>query len=307
MELTSINSEAPALVAQALWVDNAGTSFYAFDGGVSGTLPFNELPPPPPNELWQFTPSGNSGHWSLVDPLASSIFSGLIRGYHGIYTSGAGLGFALGGAENYATTNEIGASTLTNEISASTFRIPGMVMYNITSQNWYNVSASGYSPDGVAMDGAAQFVPSFGPAGLLFVFGGSLANNIFPGTDEVSIFEPISQQWSSQEVSGAKPSSVLSPCVVGAQGDNNTYEVKNDRNLTETEAYKPTHRFFCMVALAKTPMLQSLKARSTCFPCRPSIGRNKTLHPNMAVGSTVAISLGIDKWSRSAAWWQMFP
>lgn len=243
MELASINSEAPALVSQALWVDTAGTSFYAFDGGVSWALPSYELPPPPPNELWQFTPSGNSGHWSLMDPLASSNFNGLIRGYHGIYASSAGLGFALGGIENAATTNETGAS-----------RIPGMVMYNITSQNWYNVSASGYSPDGVAMDGAAQYVPSFGPAGLLFVFGGSLANKIFPGTDEVSIFEPISQQWSSQEVSGAKPSPVLSPCVVGAQGDNNTYEVMNDRNPTETEAYKPTHRFFCMVALAKTPM-----------------------------------------------------
>lgn len=298
MELTSITSEAPALVAQALWVDTLGTSFFAFDGGVSWSLPSYELPPPPPNQLWQFTPSGNSGHWSIVDPLASSNFTGLIRGYNGIYASGAGLGFALGGLENRATTNGIGAST---------FRIPGMVMYNITSQAWYNVSAAGYSPDGIAIDGAAQFVPSFGPAGLLFVFGGSLDTNIFPGTDKVSIFEPTSQQWSSQEVSGAKPSSVLSPCVVGAQGDSNTYEVTNRRNLTEPEAYKPTHRFFCMVVLAKTPMLQSLKARSMCFPCRLSIGRNKTLHPNMAVGSTVAISLGTDKWSRSAAWWQICP
>ena len=86
------------------------------------------------------------------------------------------------------------------------------------------------------MNGAAQFVPSFGPAGLLFVFEGSVFNNILPGTDSVSIFDPISQQWSSQEVTGAKPSPVLSPCVVGAQGDNNTYEVKNDRNLTVTVA-----------------------------------------------------------------------
>ena len=238
--------------------------------------------------------SGKSGDWSLVGPPASSNFTTLIRGYFGIYTSGGGLGFALGGIENTATNKAF-------EVNSGSFPIPGMVMYNITSQDWYNVSASGYSHDGVAMNGAAHFVPSFGPAGLLFVFGDSVANGTLPGTDGVSIFDPISQQWSSQEVSGAKPSSVLSPCVVGAQGDNNTYEVKNDRNLTVTKAYKTTYRFFCMAALLRTPMIQSPKARSTFFPCGPSIGRNKTLHPNMVVSCTVAMSLGIDKWSRSAA------
>ena len=290
MELTSIHSEAPALVSQALWVDTAGTSFYAFDGGVSYSLPPYELPPPPPNELWKFTPSGSSGGWSLVNPLASSNFTRLIRGYGGIYASSAGLGFALGGYESIGTSNSIS--------SGSEFPIPGMVIYNFTSQNWYNLSALGYSDGGVAAHGAAQFVPSFGPSGLLFVFGGSVAGNILPGTDSISIFEPMSQQWSSQEVSGDKPSSVVSSCVVGAQGDNNTYEVYNDRSLTVIQAYKPTHRSFCMVALVKTRMLQSLKARSMCSRCRPSIGRKKTSHPNMAAGSTVAMSLGVDKWSR---------
>ena len=281
------------MVGQALWADPAGTSFYAFDGGISWTLPSYELPPPPPNELWQFTPSGNSGHWSLVDPLASSNFTGVIRGYYGIYAVGAGLGFALGGLETRATTTAIN--------DESQLLIPGMVMYNITSRSWYNLSALGYSDGGVAANGAAQFVPSFGPAGLLFVFGGSVASNILPETDSVSIFDPISQQWSWQEVSGAKPFSVINPCVVGAQGDNNTYEVNNVRSLTVTKAYKPTHRYSCMAALVKTPVLQSPKAWYTYFPCRPSIGRNKTLHPNMAAGSTVAMSLGIDKWSQSAA------
>ena len=231
MELNTIHSEAPALVAQALWVDPSGTSFYAFDGGISYSVSLSERPPPPPSEIWQFIPSGISGDWSLVSPPASSNFTTLIRGYQGTYTYGAGLGFALGGLEN-AATNE--AIDVNSELS---FQIPGMVMYNITSQDWYNVSTSGYSQSGGSVNGAAQFVPCFGPAGLLFVFGGSVANEIFPGTDGVSMFDPISQQWSSQEVSGAKPSSVLSPCVVGAQGDNNTYEVKNDRNLKMTKAY----------------------------------------------------------------------
>ena len=293
MELTFTHSEAPALISQALWVDSSGTSFYAFDGGLSYLLQLHEQPPPGPNQLWQFTPSGRSGDWSLVGPPATSNFTSLVRGYYGIYTYGAGMGFALGGMEGAATNNAIEAGT--------SVLIPGMVMYNITSEDWYNVSASGYSYGGSAMDGAAQFVPPFGPAGLLFVFGGSVANGVLPGTDRVSIFDPTSQQWSWQEVSGATPSSVLSPCVVGARGDNNTYEVKNDRNLTVTTAYKTIYRSFCTAALLKIPMIQSPKARSTFFPCRPSIGRSKTPHPSMAVGCTVAMSLVIDKWFRSAA------
>ena len=300
MELTSTHSEAPGLVGQALWVDPSGTLFYAYDGGGSSSanVPRSERPPPPPNELWQFNPSGKSGNWSLVAPPASSNFTSLIRGYNGIYTSGAGLGFASGGVENSETNDAI------EMFGGSSFLILGMVMYNITSGDWYNVSASGYSYGGVAADGVAQFVPSFGPAGLLFIFGGSvgsIANEVLPGTDSVSIFEPISQQWSSQDVSGAKPSSVLSPCVVGAQGDNNTYEVKNDRNITVNTAYKTICRSFCTAALPRIPMIQSPKAQSMFFPCRPSIGRNRISHQNMAVGCTVAMSLGIDKWSRSAA------
>ena len=293
MELTSTHSDAPALIAQALWVDPSGTSFYAFDGGISYSIALSAQPPTPPNELWQFNPSGMSGNWSLVDTPAWSNFTTLIRGYKGIYTSGAGMGFALGGLENSATNNAIE--------DESSSQISGMVMYNITSGDWYNVSASGYTYDGVAQNGVAHFVPSFGPAGLLFVFGGRVANSILPGTDSVSIFDPISQQWSSQEVSGAKPSSALSPCVVGAQGDNNTYEVMKNRNLTVVTAYKTTYRSFCTAALLKIPMIQSPKARSTFFPCRPLIGRNKTSHPSMAVGCIVAMSLGIDKWSQLAA------
>lgn len=213
--LTSIHSTAPTLVSQALWVDPSGTSFYAYDGGLSYELP---IPEAPPNQLWQFTPSGNSGNWSQVGPPASSNFTTLVRGYAGIYTSGGGLGFALGGVENGATTNSFqGTGGLAS--------IPGMVMYNLTSQEWYNISASGYSNSGVATQGAAHFVPSFGPAGLLFIFGGSVANETLIGTDSVSIFDPFSQQWSSQEVSGTKPSPVVDPCVVGVQGDNNTYEI----------------------------------------------------------------------------------
>lgn len=292
MGLTSIHSTAPTLVSQALWVDPSGTSFYAYDGGLSYELP---IPEAPPNQLWQFTPSGNSGNWSQVGPPASSNFTTLVRGYAGIYTSGGGLGFALGGVENGATTNSFqGTGGLAS--------IPGMVMYNLTSQEWYNISASGYSNSGVATQGAAHFVPSFGPAGLLFIFGGSVANETLIGTDSVSIFDPFSQQWSSQEVSGTKPSPVVDPCVVGVQGDNNTYEVRYNHNRTVTKAYQIIYRFSCTAATLLTLRPQSPKALFMFFLYQPSTGRNKTLHLDLGVTCTVVMSLGTDKWSRSAVW-----
>ena len=194
----------------------------------------------PPNQLWQFAPSGNSGNWSQISPPASSNFTTLVRGVRAIYASGGGLGFALGGHQSKGT-----STGLTGFVP-----IPGMVMYNTTSQEWYNVSASGYSNSGVTLDGAAHFVPSFGPAGLLFVFGGTVSEDVLPGTDSVSMFDPISQQWSFQKVSGTKPSPVVSPCVVGVQGDDKTYEVshipvelwmKADGILIDISVRRPRH------------------------------------------------------------------
>ncbi len=108
-----------------------------------------------------------------------------------------------------------------------------MVIYNSTSQDWYNVSAVGYSEQGTSMYGVVQFVPSFGPAGLLFVLGGEVSG---PGTynggpllsfDSVSIYDPVAQSWQQQTASGYKPPPCRDACVVGLQGDSDTYEVSS--------------------------------------------------------------------------------
>lgn len=198
-------------------MDPAGSFLYAYDGGLSGSSDYTR-PEVPPNQLWKFGTSAESGDWSLVNPSASSNFSDLVRTYYGTYTYGNGFGFALGGF--IADSSTLGGAVT-----------PGLVIYNITSQNWYNVSALGYSQSGASVNGAAHFVPSFGPAGLLFVLGGSIGNRILPGLDEIYMFDPISQQWSAQKASGTQPSAATWPCVVGAQGDNDTYEVRRRNHV----------------------------------------------------------------------------
>lgn len=47
-------------------------------------------------------------------------------------------------------------------------RIPGIVIFNETSKEWFNASTRDFTYNGLAIQGAAPFVPNFGPEGLLF-------------------------------------------------------------------------------------------------------------------------------------------
>ena len=169
--------------------------------------------PPSPNELWQFIPDGAAGAWLQVTAPPSSNFSTLTRTTDGIYASGNGLGFALGGHVDQWTV--AGAKV--------PFNVSGMVVYNLTSQQWYNISSTGYSFESGISEGQGLFVPSFGPAGLLFVFGG-IAGNSYATFDYAYMYEPISQQWKWQKTGGSIPAGVTRPCAVGVDSGNGTYE-----------------------------------------------------------------------------------
>ena len=204
---------------EALWLDVDGKTFYAYNGGYSYSVQISEEAPLS-NQLWQFTPSGSYGSWELFAPDPTANFSLLARAQAGLYASGSGLGFALGGSENAGTEYAWNAGGM---------NIPGMIMYNSSTLQWLNISSTGYSYDGSATNGAAQFVPDFGPEGLLFVFGGYAASNLVP-FDTAFMFEPTTQQWRTQKVSGTPPSPVANPCVVGIAGDKGTYEVSRPRS-----------------------------------------------------------------------------
>lgn len=137
---------------------------------------------------------------------------------------GGGLGFAIGGQEDEGTNQVYG-------VNGATVNAPNMVVYNTSSQEWYNVSTRAISYYGTAQYGMAQFVPSFGPVGLLFVLGGQAVSgdtNSDPyfSFQNLSFYEPVSQTWKFQTASGQFPQEVVTPCVTGVDGDNGTYEVR---------------------------------------------------------------------------------
>jgi hypothetical protein len=212
--LNKILKDGPPVVNQGIvWLDVSEKSFYAYDGYTSEST--GVIAQPGPNALWQFLPNGaGGGIWTSVAAPSNTNFSQLSRCFAPAYASGEGLGFALGGVQDGQT------------IAGYTEAYPtGLVIYNTSSETWLNISALGYSSDGTSARAAAHFVPSFGPNGLLFVLGGQVGYSAtYVSTSSVNFFDPVSQQWKIQAVSGT-PSETS--CVVGAPGDNGTYEVGN--------------------------------------------------------------------------------
>lgn len=217
-----------SLGGAALWPSAAGDSFYSYNGGLSYATQIYDKQDPKENTLWEFVPGTNGiGTWTLQAPSPDGNFTNLSRTRDALQTGYNGLGFAVGGLQMASTDFDLGSGAM---------EVPGMVMYNDSTQQWWNVSTTGYSYDGTAQGGAAVFVPSFGPEGLLFVLGG-FANGALASFDYVFMFEPLSQQWRKQQVSGTPPAPVGAPCAVGVPGDEGTYEVSHG-------SFPPTPRLF---------------------------------------------------------------
>lgn len=87
--------------------------------------------------------------------------------------------------------------------------VPGLVMFNMSSNSFSNISADGYSTYGAAYHGIAQYAPNFGSEGLVLFFGGQTSD--LDGVDisspkrpmsQIGIFDPSTQSWYSQTASG---------------------------------------------------------------------------------------------------------
>lgn len=96
------------------------------------------------------------------------------------------------------------------------------IVFNSSSETWSNVTtqdAKLFQPETEGYGGVlTHFVPTFGTEGLLF------ALHSVETEGQVYIYEPVTQKWYVQVVSGELPDMSLG-CLVGAEGDTGTYEV----------------------------------------------------------------------------------
>jgi hypothetical protein len=171
------------------------------------------------NSIWALNPDGNgAGTWSQQYSSSDSIWKSLNWPYYGSIAASSTTGYSLGGGVLYG-----------NMLQA----ITGMVELDFESSQWSNITTAGqYSSSGMSTDGAAQFVPSFGKAGILVLLGGSAPLSSFDAgiklrsMSNITIYDPSSKLWYSQTATGDVPASRSDICIVGAQSTNSsTYEM----------------------------------------------------------------------------------
>lgn len=109
--------------------------------------------------------------------------------------------------------------------------IAAMVSYDMKTKT---LSKSSFQmaipPTGTLRDARAEYVPQFGPNGLIFVLGGvtfnaELAPDHMLDLTNITFFDPRTGQWLWQKTSGNAPRNRQSFCMVGVTGQAGTYEL----------------------------------------------------------------------------------
>lgn len=194
--ITSIVKDIPTFDSGTLWLNALGNVFYQYNGGVSGAQ--QPQPDVHPNQLWSYALNGQSVRWTNATNIA---VSNIERVQEATSAPGNGVGFALGG---YQAAQTLATITTGNQY------VGGMIVFNSTAQTWNNISSfGGYT---YSSRGAGHFVPSFGPAGLFTPFGGLSQASSVLALDYATMYEPTTQTWRRQRVSGDIPPDKESMC-----------------------------------------------------------------------------------------------
>lgn len=145
--------------------------------------------------------------------------------------------------------------------------------------------------------GATHFAQPFGPEGLLIFIAGAaprdgLGDKVLLDTDSVQIYEPVSQKWKTQAVTGSPPLSCVKPCVAGALGDEGSYEVRYALPSQGVVANRLFRRFSstaALIAQAETTLWHW--DRSMFCLCQRLIGRRPITIPNLCAGDIRVVFL----------------
>lgn len=210
-------SGVPHLVQGGLWVDeDAGALYTGFAGSSSDFGDGAEQP----QGLWSFEPgSGDDtdGTWTNLNDTTDSFFTTGKRPFGAPVASGNGTAFLLGGLDVFGK-----------------YHVPvsGLISYSFSNQTLSNTSVSA-STDGFLQMGSMQYVPNFGPAGILVSAGGNhgyvkssgeWASN-WQAFDTVQVLDIASGTWYDQVTTGNVPPFRMQYCMAGAASSNRTYEI----------------------------------------------------------------------------------
>ena len=217
---------APNLNNPSLWYHESEDLIYSGFAGWNSS--FGDGPNLPPFSLWTFKPDGTgSGAWNQIIPAQSSVWTGLTRPGIPLMAFDSTSAWVLGGT----TSAWIGGA-------ASQNLIPGMVQFDMGSRLFSNFSVQCCNAIGSIYQGALQYVPSFGPAGIHIAMGGRhrTADDDDDGSKSlidfgtVSVFDPAKREWWNQTTTGSRPSPRVEFCTAGVNSTNGTYEMSDSQD-----------------------------------------------------------------------------
>ena len=188
------------------------------------------------HDVRQFTLNGNSGSWSGSAPPVNSLFKPVrTAGGYGAFDDAHG--YILSGLTT--PQNDLIWTPYDGGGGVNLSTVPGLLTYNMVNKTWSNNSVPWLEAStGAAAFGRMQYVPNFGPKGVLIVLGGERGSvdltwegdGFFSlGMDLVNVYDISSKTWYSQRATGSTSDAIPSKrnlfCIAGADSGNGTYQI----------------------------------------------------------------------------------
>ncbi|KAK4032433.1 hypothetical protein C8A01DRAFT_20491 [Parachaetomium inaequale] len=216
----TISKPGPSLGKATLWTDTAAGRFYTWGGMWSRGLNMTR-----PRGIWRFdADKSGGGAWSLETPTNFALFIGLHPGEQGAFAHTNNTGFLIGGLASGWT--ELGRGPAE--------ALPGMVTFDMETKIFRN-GTTNYSPFDTLVGATAQYIPSYGPNGLILVLGGHapLVGKEYSLDDappfdlqNLTFFDPSTKEAYWQESTGDIPPSPRTLfCTVGFQVPGGGYDI----------------------------------------------------------------------------------
>lgn len=222
-----------------LWHDRKRNEIFSFggeesylDSGSSNAsyAPFVD------RSTYKFLPTNDGrGTWTLNSSHSDPPFSepGLTRSFGGVSAQSDTSAFWLGGyASNHSSDVYRDAGIL------DFIPTPGLVTYEFAAGAWTNTTLDPSLPLGIpngSVEWAGmEWLPKFGPNGMLVIWGGETTTNLsmyLPTTlmrpmNNIALYDPVEKLWYAQQISGIAPSVRSRFCSVSASdpspGSNST-------------------------------------------------------------------------------------
>ena len=213
---------APKRSRQVLWKGEDPNVFWIWGGRTIRGINRESLTK---DTIWRFTAnSEGGGSWSSEIPNDSDDFESMHLPSRACSATYKNIGFSFGGEMFPDSDPDIGAEMQP---------VQGMITLDLESRTFSNESMPNVSPHGTLVGATAEYIPSFGPNGVIMLLGG-YGYTLDVGSrkpehtrrfNNLTFFDPESREWYWQMATGDIPRPRLDHCSVGVKSGRDTYEM----------------------------------------------------------------------------------